>query len=442
MSKYLAHFLLLLALTGIAPLGYGETYTDGFNLYVRGNFVEAERALISASQTEKAASDRANVFKLLGIVQYMQNKKKNAAISFQNALTLNPDIAISNNEILDDSILPFFKSVKKSMPKPQPVVVKKPSPTILRVFSNAKKASVYYNGRHIGAPGQKIKVKPGGGLVTIKAQGYQTKSFKVSLEKSKENKFIFNLAEHSSAKVAAKVRKNLNNQPDDMFANESADNSFKQGGPAPAPPPEPTPQPQPPVDVFQVPVPPPPDTMPTRDGGSDKSIVYAFIPFGGGQYYNGDNLLGAFFTLGELGTLYFYQVSIQGAQLANEQLTQYEADAAEKDKTSTPTESELAQRQAYREDIDTFVKAQGVNANIAIVSFVGLTVLGVAEAYLAMTGPSKPAVADKWKLAPGETLDGYYRSPTPVRHDTQFLLSPQFSGRQGTQFVLSINMPL
>src|SRR5690606_10311788 len=114
-------------------------------------------------------------------------KKRSAALSFKRAVTYNPQINITNNEVLDESIIPFFQQIKsteaKPAPKPRKVAA---APTTVKILSNAKRANIYVGSKRIGQPGQRIKMRPGSVVVTLKAKGYQSKSFRLNLAKSVE----------------------------------------------------------------------------------------------------------------------------------------------------------------------------------------------------------------------------------------------------------------
>ena len=86
-------------------------FQRGIIEYQKSQFQKAEflfRKAISQSGSRK----NAEIWKMLGISQYMQQKFSQSSKSFKIALKINPIINISPLEILDDSVIPFFKKQK------------------------------------------------------------------------------------------------------------------------------------------------------------------------------------------------------------------------------------------------------------------------------------------------------------------------------------------
>jgi hypothetical protein len=307
------------------------------------------------------------------------------------------------------------------------------APTTVKILSNAKRANIYIGSKRIGQPGQRIKMRPGSVVVTLKAKGYQAKSFRLNLAKSVENKFILNLAAEPDPRVAhAKTKKRLTSQPEDLFEPES---------PPPTDPPSALAS-QPDQSeanfAYQPPVPPPPQYShrgreSSSSSSGDHPIWIALLPFGAGQYYNGSTMLGLFFTAGQIGSIYFYMVSIDAANQAVANLDEFEQRPADQ-----ATDEQKAQ---FREETESFVKTQKTNTNIAMASFVGLWAVGTIESYLTMTSPSKLSLfGPEINLNPGEKLDGLYYQPFVKRAPT-FNTMPLLEPGKQPGFMLSVNIP-
>ncbi|MGE0174247.1 MAG: tol-pal system YbgF family protein [Oligoflexales bacterium] len=441
---------LLCCLMAAQVPAFAQSLNDGMALYLKGNFEGAESALAAASQRESRPAERSKIFKLLGIVQYMQGNKGGAAQSFRSAISINPNISISTAEVLDESILPFFKEQRRHAAKKAPAPARA---TTLKVVSNARNGSVFLGNRRVASVGEKIRTRPGPAVLTVRAPNFKPRSTRILIEKQRDNNFTLNLQRAApNPAVAARTKKELGHQPDDLFAAEpeirnpgpqGAETNAIAGAKAPDSPPPTLVADQPPsvtdspaVDQnpYATPVPPPPDYFDTpkprpKKEESDKNILMAFLPFGAGQYYNGDILLGAFFTGGSLASIYFYMTSIQVAEEAK-------ANEAEFSKRDNVTDEQKA---AFREDTQAFIKTQQTNNQIAIASLLGLWGIGSLEAYLTMTSPAANKSADTLDLSPGEVLDHRYVDVEKVPEDN-FVLTPFVDSSSNPGLALSLNL--
>ena len=110
----------ILPLPHVTPAALAQSYAQGYDRYTRGDFKGAETSLQQALSRTSGSAAKAKVYKLLGIVQYMTGKKSNAEQSFETAVSLDPSTTVGNDEVLDESVVPFFNAAKakvKSAPQ-------------------------------------------------------------------------------------------------------------------------------------------------------------------------------------------------------------------------------------------------------------------------------------------------------------------------------------
>lgn len=198
-----------------------------------------------------------------------------------------------------------------------------------------------------------------------------------------------------------------------------------------APPPQPAYQAPPvyqaPAQQFSSPPPPPPPPGPGQDremaynpsrGGredrgpkasaeakGDKNLFIAALPFGAGQYQNGQYLLGAFFTAAEVGGILMYQ-SRSAAATAQAGETEAQLDAS---KTNTGISE--AEKQRYISESDDRIATLTQQANYGLYAFAGLWAAGAVQAFL--------------YDVPGTARD---RPKKSVRRRSGFVLVPEANG--------------
>ena len=222
----------------------GQTYQDGYKKYTMGDMVGAQKALMPALRNPAAnTAERAQTYKLLGIVQYQMNKKDQAATSFKAAIALNAALSIKPDEVLDGSVIDFFNKVKsayRNAPPPKVAASAAASPpeaapasgakgdrakgdgtkagapttrafgeksgksTRLLVHSNAPGASILIDDILVGSAGRDLEVNPGSVTLTLKANGYKPKTFRMAIKKGALNQVDLNLE-----KVAKKQPKTV-----------------------------------------------------------------------------------------------------------------------------------------------------------------------------------------------------------------------------------------
>lgn len=422
-------FTLWLAFSSVA---LGQSFTQGQTLYQRGDFAGAQKAISQTLKTETSAEGKAMTLKLLGICQYMLGDKKAAGESFQKALKLKPGLQIAANEVLDDSVIAYFKGfagTKKG--------------TFLKVQANVK-GSVLIDGIIAGATGDSISTEPGAVEVEIQAQGYVTQKLKMTVTKDKETVLTANLQKpkpkasppggHPKAQpkvpppALVQDKKKKSKVPEDLLFEEPARDpaaefeqetqmgyappqgvpagaqlAYTQTGqpvylivqqPAYAQPYAPPPPPTPPGSTYGEadPYAPPPaidPAAPVQDpaeraakaGPSPNSLLITLLPFGAGQFQNCSYLLGSAFFASEAYLVYYYVST--SPQLAKDTRARNRFVA---DKNSKGEEFS-ADDKAYVDKADKSIKANKQNLMYAQASFGALWAVGVVQALVAERDP-------------------------------------------------------
>jgi len=177
----------------LSHTAFSQSYSTGYKKYVKGDFAGAENAFKIALNKNQSDAEKARLYKMIGISQYMQGKRIAAESSFQQAKTMNPYINISASEVLDDSIIPFFNTVRPAAPKnnrrPAPVE----SVTTLKIYANVPRATVTVDGVRLGIIGKPLKVSPGIHEVTVGAPGYQPVSQPIDIKAGETNNLSITL---------------------------------------------------------------------------------------------------------------------------------------------------------------------------------------------------------------------------------------------------------
>ena len=460
LTGFMITFFLLI---GWSPTALSRTFSAGYKEYSRGNFSQAEVLFSAALRRSGSPAAKAKIFKYLGVTQYMRGKKSAAAASFRKAKGLNPSLTLASNEVLDESVLPFFRAQKAGRParKPsgrsggqagKPYYGKPTKNTTLVVKSNARNATIMIDGILAGNAGAPLEVQPGVTSLTVKARGYRSKNFRIRVMKNRQNTFTLNLSKikpkpkpkprprraPAAAVVATRKKKPPRKSAgDDLFADdevqyrkpkrrsndlvrecegESSTPGYGQPAPAPAPvpgypygyPAYPAPYvaPVPAYPAYQPPyaAPPPAYQQPapapatpnyhsapkrrkktkrkkSTGPGQEEKYVVALLPFGAGQYQNGDTLTGVFFTVTELASLYHYYARNKAAEDA--------LSTAETVKNASSEEYTDEQKEDFLTESEKYINSQRQSADMGLYGFVALWAIGSTEAFISMPAPAR-----------------------------------------------------
>lgn len=236
-------FVMAFPMDLMIPYAEAQSYSAGYQSYVKGRFSQSEQALKLALQKKVSKGERAKIYKLLGIVQYMRGDQSAANVSFQYALRYNPNLTIQDSEVLDTKVVSYFNSLKAKVQKSPPKrAVQSPRRQSGRGSAKAKrttvyiqanvKASVSVDGILAGNTGSPIEVSPGPTVMTLKASGYQTKKIKVTVRPQRTNLVKIDLAPIAQKKRVVRKKTTRPSAPaptkassaeKDLFADEEPD---------------------------------------------------------------------------------------------------------------------------------------------------------------------------------------------------------------------------
>lgn len=195
---------------------YAQSLASSMKLYFNGDLNGTESSLNKALKTNLSNKDKAQAYKYLGIVQYSKGRKDQASSNFKKSLAINPKMVIVASEVLDETVIPFFNSIKASMPKTaarsnqvgksvNPVGVggastsssrysSKAKRTTLFVKSNVKSATVMIGGILAGSVNSVLDVSPGKQKIEVSSPGYITKRISVNVVVNNANSITADLS--------------------------------------------------------------------------------------------------------------------------------------------------------------------------------------------------------------------------------------------------------
>ncbi|MBI2601939.1 MAG: hypothetical protein HYW48_02690 [Deltaproteobacteria bacterium] len=377
----LLFFLLFFCIYASAPNLQAQSYEAGLNLYLAHDFEGAERAFTQALNRTQAQGEQAKLYKMLGISQYMQGKRLEAAKSFENAKKLQPNIKIEAAEVIDKSVLDFFDSIES--PSPTPLLPKEkpkehPRLTQVIILSNAVEGQVVVDGIHRGKVGDLLTVEPGERTVEVYAVGYESRTAKFNVQAKGLNKFTFRLDRASKPKkeqVDVKVR-----EPEPEKKPEE---------------PSPAPKPEKPERRRQLPE---KREIPTAIPSIETQPAWVnFLPLGIGQYMNEKPVWGLVFTASQVAGLGFFTLRTLSADRAVDDLnTSVDERLAQEDTITDPDE-----RNRYAAETDAIFDEE--NAKISQMrneALLGLALLGTAYGASILEGFLNPVNKPSWSWQP------------------------------------------
>ncbi len=206
MSRVLLTAFFFVSVLSLNPKLFAQDYRSAFNLYVSGDFSAAELSLSQYLNQDLSDLDRARAFKALGLSQYMQGKRQEAAQSFKDAKRYQRNIALEAPDILDPSVKDFFASIaappaeehrkkKKTLPVPQAKEEpqKKQELTQFLVLANVTDAKVSIDGYYRGKVGDVILLEPGSHSVEVYASSFKNQVQSVTMIPGQLNKVTVQL---------------------------------------------------------------------------------------------------------------------------------------------------------------------------------------------------------------------------------------------------------
>jgi hypothetical protein len=227
--------LLCCAVLQSSPI-VAQSFNAGNKLYTKGDFKAAANAFKAALKNESSPMEKAKLHKYAGICEYMLGKTDLAGNNFKKALKLNPAISISQNEVLDESVIGFFNKSKTEVASARPAPaaprpVRKPDApapavaqvqppqqgdkalkskfgkptkiTYLRVTSNVQDATVMVDGILSGNTNTLVEADPGTVVIEVSANGYLSRKIRTKILPNRENMLSVNLVERPKPKPKA-----------------------------------------------------------------------------------------------------------------------------------------------------------------------------------------------------------------------------------------------
>jgi hypothetical protein len=411
---------------------HGQSYDAGFTKYQRGDFKGAERSLLQALSKDMPASSKASSYKILGICQYNLGNKNGAIKSFKAGLALDNGLSIAASEVIDASVVDFFKKTKQEYmlanPPPAPVapVAAVPTPTIpvaskvpvagpdissgspvetpasnknagkkaggtfVVVESTNPEANVMIDGIRAGSVNSQIEVEPGPIAVEIIAVGMEPKIETIEAIKDQINTIAVELTKPQKQKKMAKKKQKKRKKrsaEDDMFAKGSKKSGYNPAeefesdtGLSPYAPAPVTYQPQPPAVAPgygpQVAV------NPGAPYGSNYQVYapahgnyfVAVLPFGAGQFQNRNVLMGIGFFGAEVGSLYYYYSKSKSAKNSENTLKTLKEEKAANGEELTEDD------QIFVQESEAYINNLKKNSSYGLYGFGALWVIGAIEA--------------------------------------------------------------
>lgn len=284
---------LLISVAVFVPLDLrAKDYKTAYSLYVSGDYSGAEHAFRQAFVASKDNSQRGQILKLLGVSQYMQGKRLEAEASFKKAKSFDPGLEIRSSEVLDETVIDFFRQVKAPSQAPRPKLAK-PSPklpptagspaspkltpapvpavrqveaqTYLQVSTNVAAYKLKVDGKLVKRPRGLLQVSPGHHIIEVSAKGYVSRVLRVMLKKGQINEAQVKLSEkklsgrggRKSGKKVSK-RKIRSKSSSSKARDTKSSKSIKQ----------------------------------QTSVGNRASTLFYLLPFGSGQFVNDDWALG------------------------------------------------------------------------------------------------------------------------------------------------------
>lgn len=193
-----------------AQVSYQQSYSQGYKKYQNQDFVGAEYSFKAALALTGNSAEKARIYKMLGIIQYMQGKRIDSRDSFENARKYSPYINISPSEVTDKSVIAFFQSIVKDRALNNPETVKREKTeeiTTLTIFTNASHSRIIIDQRYIVKSGEGVRIPSGKHSVEITAEGYEKSEFTIDIKKDVANNLNINLRPSSSVQKEADTKK-------------------------------------------------------------------------------------------------------------------------------------------------------------------------------------------------------------------------------------------
>jgi hypothetical protein len=300
----------LCASVAFATPSYSEARKHFNNGDLRATQKTLESILLPKSKVTKKELEEAR--KLYGVSLFLQNKKGEAENEFRQVLTANPSAKIRKQDVLDPQIEVLFESVRAKIKKggneksevsksaPQKLPTAPANASLLVLQCNVKKASVFVDGIYVGDCANPITLEPGRHDITVSTEGYEDVTKTVETARGQSVAFAVSLKpynEKAAPEVDEATEPNFGRKP------ESSSFDMAESVTAPLPAPQKSAgentliQLQPLQNSSEPEVFIQPQSYSPRGGSRSvvprRSYLVALMPFGAGQFQNGEPTKGA-----------------------------------------------------------------------------------------------------------------------------------------------------
>jgi len=396
--------LLMFIGSPTSAAGKSSIYKQGLQHYAKGEFDKAIQNLQKALKKKPSKSEKVKIYKYIGLSLYTLGRQAEAEKNFEQCLATDLGCSIEAKEALDESVLPFFQNIKRSIADKKNAP--KPTTRIL-VKTPVKDAEILMDGILLGPANTSLDVKPGTREITLQAKGYRPRRVKIAVNKLVENVYEIVLdklppkvdpkeKEREKAKQARlakekeKEREREKERARKLEARKARDEkkdkvppvlpaedeaAKKLADPGPDPKRESLEMPEEKGPQSTASAPPTVPAEPLELNREPVSFAH-FMPLGVGQFYNRDYLLGTLF----LGTqLYAAGVIVQASQDIQQAEDNEKAAIRRAQIDPTVTQEDII---AFTAAKQSFVKEKQDRLNLALGAAAGTYVFGVLHALI------------------------------------------------------------
>jgi hypothetical protein len=177
--------VLLTSLTTVSRVASAQSYEAAERQYRSGDLTTSESSLLVALRKPMSTSKQAQSLKLLGVIRYTKGNLSGAERNFKEALSLNPGLTITQQEVLDPKVIGLFEKVRKRVGVASKVrrpiqAGKQMMGTSLKIIANGGDGGSFAGGKvmidgiYAGDTGYAVSVDPGNVSFEVTAQGYQS----------------------------------------------------------------------------------------------------------------------------------------------------------------------------------------------------------------------------------------------------------------------------
>ncbi len=203
-------------------LAKSTVYKQGLQHYAKGEFDKAVQELQKALNKKPSRAEKTKIYKYIGMSLYTLGRKTESEKNFEQCLANEKSCSISKDEALDESVLPFFQSIKSR------TLAKESAPkakTRIMVKTPIKDAEVLLDGILLGPANTSLDAKSGTLEITVQAPGYRARRVKIAVTKLVENVYEITLDKipaKPEVKSVAKVDPKEKSRQARLLAQENA----------------------------------------------------------------------------------------------------------------------------------------------------------------------------------------------------------------------------